>query len=331
MKMGGIATRTLRVFREFCGDHSLKNVVIVTNMWSKVSSEEGEAREQQLREDNRYFQPLLSADATMLRHDNTLESAHQIIRQISSPNRLPSPLNIQTETVDQQKLLRDTSAGISLRSLLLESAEGLQAAMNSAWENLKAAADRGVETQVELELELELEEKVLPLARFRNEITNLDVIGTEKMDVLQAWNRMNPRTRITTLLRRCYGRDDEPDKTAFWFAMGDTTKVIREIYAIFQEHPLSISVRSQLLEVTAGLNRAEKGKFDSWLSVHGTAVKQIERIMGAAVIARAKTLIKARAGNKKSRVFRRARSIIDTVKSLFGCFPAFQDVNSGKL
>ena len=324
--MGGIATRTLRVFKDFCGDHSLKNVVIVTNMWAKVTLEEGEIRERQLRDDTRYFNPLLTAGATMRRHNNTLESAHEIIRQISS--RGHASLNIQTETVDDRKSLRETSAGISLRSLLLESAGGLQVAMTSVWDALKTAADGGDERRTELELDLE--EKVLPLARIRNEITNLDsVMGTEKIDVLQAWNRMNSRARITTLLRRCYGKDDHQDKTAFWFAMGDTTKVIRDIYTVFQEHPLSISVRSQLLEVTSVLDKADKEKFDKWLSVHGTAVKEIETIMGRAVKARAK-LLKERAGGKTSRIFRRVRSVINKVKTVFGCFPALKSENGEK-
>ena len=49
IRMGGVAKQSFRSFRNLCGDTNLKNVVIVTSMWDKVTPEEGEAREEQLR------------------------------------------------------------------------------------------------------------------------------------------------------------------------------------------------------------------------------------------------------------------------------------------
>ncbi|KAJ3498496.1 hypothetical protein NLJ89_g10213 [Agrocybe chaxingu] len=44
-RMGGISTRNFKMFHELCGDSTLKNVVILTNMWGEVSREVGEARD----------------------------------------------------------------------------------------------------------------------------------------------------------------------------------------------------------------------------------------------------------------------------------------------
>ena len=293
--MGGIATRTLRVFKQFCGVTALRNVVIVTNMWGKVTPEEGMTRERQLQDDDRYFKPLLTANATMQRHDNTLESARQIIRRISFC--YPSALDIQTETVDQNKDLPFTSAGITLQTQLLEPAEGLQLMVDSVWKALKTAIDEQDRMRA-MRLEEELHEKVPRLARLRNEITNMEAL-VDEVDVLQEWNSMNVRARITTLLRRSYGKKDTREKNAFWAAMGDTIKLVREIYTFFEEHPLSFSVQEQLLDVHAILNKADKEKFDSWLSVHRVSVREMETTMDNAIAAVTKP------SKRKHRTFRR--------------------------
>ena len=280
-----MANRILRVFKEFCGDTALKNVIIVTNMWGKVTSEEGETRERRLRDDNRYFKPLLSANAIMHRHDNTLESARRIISQITFCQ--PFPLDIQTETVVQKKPLHRTSAGTSLRSQLLELAEKLEVATASVLQALKTASD---EEDTKLKLEKELGEYVPRLARLRNEISNMDMPVEEKIDVLQEWNHMDAGMKVTTLLRRCYGKKDIRDKTLFWSAMGDTTKVVKEIYALLEEYPFPRSVKEQLLDVTSALNPTTQGKFDVWLSTHTTVVKDMEVIMERAITSRAKLL-----------------------------------------
>ena len=44
----GMAGRNFKMFRELCGDSSLKNVILVTNMWGEVSEAVGETREQEL-------------------------------------------------------------------------------------------------------------------------------------------------------------------------------------------------------------------------------------------------------------------------------------------
>ena len=87
------------MFRELCGDSTLKNVILVTNMWGDVSPGVGEARERELVQE--FFKPVLDKSAQLARHHNTAKSAHDIIRCIMK-NR-PTALRIQRELIDERK------------------------------------------------------------------------------------------------------------------------------------------------------------------------------------------------------------------------------------
>lgn len=46
--MQGSAKKNLLMFKKLCGKDAMKNVILATTMWGKVSSEEGAQRETQL-------------------------------------------------------------------------------------------------------------------------------------------------------------------------------------------------------------------------------------------------------------------------------------------
>ena len=85
----------------------MKNVVLVTNMWNVDPQDVSEARESQLS--SKFFKPALDKGSQMVRHYNTLESAHNIIRKIV--DNQPAVLQIQRELVDEGKDISDTAAG----------------------------------------------------------------------------------------------------------------------------------------------------------------------------------------------------------------------------
>jgi hypothetical protein len=116
--MGGISRRNFKIFRELCGDNTLKNVVIATNMWGGVDREIGEAREAQLMKEDKFFKPVLDKGAQIVRHDNTPETARTILLHLVE-NR-PLPLRIQTELIDHRKDLSQTAAGAELNRELKE-------------------------------------------------------------------------------------------------------------------------------------------------------------------------------------------------------------------
>ncbi|KAG1876176.1 P-loop containing nucleoside triphosphate hydrolase protein, partial [Suillus subluteus] len=120
-KMGGTSKRNFKMFRELCGESSLKNVLIVTNMWSEVKPEIGEARESELAGKDKFFKPAIEKGARMLRHDGTLESAHITLRYLLDSHS--APLAIQQEIVDEQMSIERTAAGSELRRALNEQAD----------------------------------------------------------------------------------------------------------------------------------------------------------------------------------------------------------------
>jgi hypothetical protein len=118
VKVGGVSARNFRMFRELCGETTLKNVVIATTRWDKVSCEMGEARENQLRTDPLFFKPTLDKGATLFRHSNDIQSAHKIIRRLLSNQ--PIVLSIQHELVDLGKNMEQTKAGVEANHILSE-------------------------------------------------------------------------------------------------------------------------------------------------------------------------------------------------------------------
>jgi chromosome segregation ATPase len=147
----GIAKRNFGMFRELCGDETLKNVVLVTNMWGEVSLDVGEAREEELV--GEFFKPVLDKGAQIARHRDTVKSAHDIIRRIMK-NR-PVALQIQRELVDEGKNITDTAAGQAVNKELSEQIERHNAELKAVQEEmLRAQQRRDEETRQELEEEM---------------------------------------------------------------------------------------------------------------------------------------------------------------------------------
>ncbi|OBZ66121.1 hypothetical protein A0H81_13751 [Grifola frondosa] len=115
-RMGGIARESFRLFRKTCGDRTMKNVVIATNMWGDVTQQQGEDRERELATKGLFFKDALDHGARMLRHLNTIESAHAIIGELMG--NTPEVLKMQHELVDEHKGVADTEAGRTLQSEL---------------------------------------------------------------------------------------------------------------------------------------------------------------------------------------------------------------------
>lgn len=175
----GMDVRNFGVFRKLCGEQTLKNVVIMTNMWSKVTPEEGEARERQLSA--QFFRPAIDKGARLLRHVGTIESARAVVRAIL--DNQPLTLQIQEELVDQHKAFSRTSAGEEIRRTLNGDAEELEGKIKELQSELEGAEQRERETQQELEEEVRrLRER---LASVVSESTELDVRYKGQRDDMQ--------------------------------------------------------------------------------------------------------------------------------------------------
>ena len=138
------------MFRELCGESTLRNVVLVTNMWGEVSQGDGEEREEELTTE--YFKSALDKGAQITRHYNTVQSAHDIIRRIV--RNQPAPLQIQREIVDEGKGILNTAAGEAINSELNAQIRRHKAELRTMKREMeKALREKDEETRRELEKE----------------------------------------------------------------------------------------------------------------------------------------------------------------------------------
>ena len=149
-RFGGVAGRNFNMFRKLCGYTALKNAVLVTNMWDEVSYSVGEARERELS--GRFFRLVLDHGALMTRHNNTVQSAHNVIRRILRND--PMVLRIQRELVDERRDIVNTTAGDSINRQLHErigryraELDELREAMNRALREKDEVARQGLEVE----------------------------------------------------------------------------------------------------------------------------------------------------------------------------------------
>ena len=139
------------MFRELYGDSALGNVVLVTNMWGAVPHDVGEARESELSSD--FFKPVLDGGAQMVQHHNDTESAHDVIRRITTVD-CPVVLRIQRELVDEHKDLVDTSVGEAVNRELEEQLRKRETELEIVWDDIiQALKERDEAAKKDLEEE----------------------------------------------------------------------------------------------------------------------------------------------------------------------------------
>jgi len=114
IRMGSTSKRNFKIFREICGESSLKNVLVVTNMWPEMGGEVEEAREAELASKDQFFKPALEKGAQLLRH-GTVKYTRTILRYLTDSH--PTTLRIQQEIVDERKPSRNKRTVTRRRSV----------------------------------------------------------------------------------------------------------------------------------------------------------------------------------------------------------------------
>ena len=138
------------MFRGLCGENTLKNVILMTNMWGRVTPQQGAEREQQLKDD--YFKAAIEKGAQLCRHDGTLESAQAILRMVLKNQ--PAVLKIQRELIKEHKDIERTGAGKELSKEICRAVVKYQKGIRELEEDAqRAIEDDDEETREELEEE----------------------------------------------------------------------------------------------------------------------------------------------------------------------------------
>ena len=153
VKVSGSAQQSFRMFQELCGEETYPNVLLVTGMWDTVTPEVGNARDHELATKDIFFKPVLEKGARMMRHNNTRESALEIIRNLV--DRPPVALRIQRELGGGVDIMQ-TSVYKQIRELMSELLVQRQRKLDTLMEELAGAErDEDEETQEELQEEVQ--------------------------------------------------------------------------------------------------------------------------------------------------------------------------------
>lgn len=182
-RVGGVSARNARMFRKLCGDDTLKNVIIVTNMWGGVDPQLGEAREAELKRDELFFKPALDKGAHMARHTKTVASAHAILRRVL--NNHPLPLHIQVQLVDEHKDISQTSAAEELSNELNAQIMKYQEEVRALKDEIRRVIKQK-DDQLRKELEAEREETRKAIARVERGIQQLGPNYKKEREKLEA-------------------------------------------------------------------------------------------------------------------------------------------------
>ena len=134
------------MFHKLCGTESLKNIVVVTTMWDRVTLEEGLRYEHELVSNDKLFKPLLDGGAVMMRHERTAKSATKVINHLLGKSATTT--QNAHEFVKVEKTLGAIAAGTELSDI-----QSLLKRHKAEMESLKA------EIQVHMGGELEEERR----------------------------------------------------------------------------------------------------------------------------------------------------------------------------
>ena len=148
-------------------------------MWKPDSQATNEAREKELS--GKFFKLAIDRGAQMIRHHNTLESAHTIIRKIVKSD--PIVLQIQRELVDEGKDITDTAAGESINEELRKQIEKHMAELKEVREEMVAALNaKDNEMRQELEyVKRDLEEQIKGIEKASRTMTENYAAEKERM------------------------------------------------------------------------------------------------------------------------------------------------------
>jgi hypothetical protein len=131
VRFGGVARRSLDVFRLLCGDPAMKNVTLVSTFWDAGDPEAATRREKELMLEQ-FWGGMIRNGARACRHLGTRASAWNIVQPLLQKKSI-SMLQIQRELGQEKKTLNETAAG----QYLLQDIEKVQARYESDIRDLR--------------------------------------------------------------------------------------------------------------------------------------------------------------------------------------------------
>ena len=137
IRMDGASIRSIRLLKSLVGEGNMKNVLLTTTQWSSVTQEEGERREKELRETESFWKGLLGHGATLTRFEGDRQSGLELLRKVT-PSDL-KVLDIQSEIIEEEKTLAETTAGKTVNEDLDRIREKYEREIREMRDELQAA------------------------------------------------------------------------------------------------------------------------------------------------------------------------------------------------
>jgi len=171
MNHGGM--RNLAMFRKLCGPDPMKNVILATSFWAKVTPKEGHDREQELRTQPEFWAEMIEEGAQTARFDDTKESGLALVDILLRKTRIS--LQIQKEMCDDGIPLLQTQAGQQVHDDLEAMAKKHAEEMQKLQQELQnAIKDADEKLQITLKRELTKSEKKMQQMQEQQEALKAD-------------------------------------------------------------------------------------------------------------------------------------------------------------
>ena len=134
-RIEGPSLKNLRMMKKLCGAKSLKNVVLATTMWERVTEREGLSREAELKQS--FWKDMIDGGSAVRRIlTETGGDAHALVKSLLKNK--PTSTRLQEE-LHSGKSLVQTEAGAEIREEMAQLERKLRAEYQCEMKELKAA------------------------------------------------------------------------------------------------------------------------------------------------------------------------------------------------
>jgi hypothetical protein len=167
-RMRGSSLRSMRMFRQLCGESFYKNLLLGTTCWSLIPEEVGASREKELMTDENFWKGLIGKGAQFVRMPDDGWEAKELVYDLARLE--PVSLQIQQEMADSHL----NFSALSATQTLEEDMSNLQAEHENKKQQLEAEHQRQIIEQQQREQRLQNElarerQKALLMARLKAE------------------------------------------------------------------------------------------------------------------------------------------------------------------
>lgn len=156
-RVGGSAMRNIVMFRDLCGDHFLKDVLLVSTLWDSQPTQQQLQNEKQLTTTLKFWGIMINAGAEHARFSkydpisSGRAAAQDIVRQCL--RNVPIALKIQEQMVDEELDIKETTAGKQVNAELEKIAETYRKEMEKYKDDAAKERDAALKQIFELQEE----------------------------------------------------------------------------------------------------------------------------------------------------------------------------------